>query len=162
MSYLRNQFRLFDMGDAECAMVQKILKKYLMGIAISRSSGDVLYYLKIDDSIKIDLFSQFIAALSMFGEEIGNIRKISIEGLNIEMGIFAKHDLIISAFFRPDMVDDYLEQEAERCLDMFYSQFQQPIDNNRCNQDIYERFDNEMCHIIRDYLYRIGALKENN
>ena len=45
-----------------------------MGIVVCQNTGTVLYEFRVHESIKIDLFSQFIAALAMFGEELGKIK----------------------------------------------------------------------------------------
>ncbi len=161
LNYLSDS-QVIDFSPTELSYINKILKKYLMGIIISRNSGDVLYSFQIDSSIKIDLFSQFIAALSIFGEEVGKIKRILIEGLNIEMTIVSsKNGLIFTSFFRPEMVSDYLDQEASKCLQIFYSTFKEPLDKGRCNQLIYESFEPQMYKIIRSYLIRIGALDTN-
>ncbi|MBD3352879.1 MAG: hypothetical protein GF364_15455 [Candidatus Lokiarchaeota archaeon] len=146
-----------DLNEQELNYILKILRKYLMGIVISKTSGSILYHFEVDHSINTDLFSQFIAALAMFGEELGNIRRILIEGLNLEMNSLVKNNLIITAFFRPDMVTDYLEEEASKCLDEFSEKFADQLEKDRCNQDIYKCFDKNMWELIQDYLIRIGA-----
>ncbi|MHA1820892.1 MAG: hypothetical protein ACTSU2_16885 [Promethearchaeota archaeon] len=159
--HLRDKFKILDLSENQCDYVQDVLKKYLMAICISMPNGDVLYFLKVDPRIKIDLFSQFLAALSIFGENaIGKIKRIIIEGLDVEVSIICKYDLIFTAFFRPDMVSDYLEEEGERCLKIFRELFKDQIKNHRTNQAIYERFDDIMCHLIRDYLVRIKVIKK--
>ncbi len=158
---LRNQFKIKNLPNNFCKTVNNVLKDYLMGIAISKTSGQVLYFIEIDPKIKINLFSQFLAALSMFGEEnLGKINRINIEGLNVELALITKHDLIATYFFRPDMVEDYLYEEAEKCLDLFYSEFKDQIDNNRANQNIYEGFDEKMCYIIYEYMVRLNIIKK--
>lgn len=143
--------------------VQKYVQKYLMGIFICTSGGNVLYSFQIDPMIHVDLVSQFIAALSIFGSEnVGKIKRILIEGLNVEMNILTKHDLIITIFFRPNMVKDYLNDEAEKALDIFYREFEKPLKQGKTNQSIYMTFDEAMCVLIHDYLIRIDVLKEED
>ena len=63
------------LSKIHCAsdMVQKFLEKYILAIGICRAGGDLLYYFQVDPSLQMDLIAQFIAALSMFGEEkLGN------------------------------------------------------------------------------------------
>jgi hypothetical protein len=150
-----------DLTDKERIYISKVLKRYLMGIIISKNNGNILYEFQIDPSIKIDLFSQFIAALAMFGDELVNIKRIIIEGLNIEMSSLMKHGIIITAFFKPDMVKDYLETEAEQCLDEFYEAFKSSIESNRGNLDVYKKFDNRMWALIQAYLIRLGFFDLN-
>ncbi len=155
------RFRSANLSDSQCQVVQKILKHYILGFFISRSGGDILYEFQLDQSIKVDLISHFVAALSMFGEEnVGKIKRILIEGLNIEMNIVQKHDLVSVTFFRPNMVTDYLEAESIKGLDLFYEMFEEPIKAGKNNKAIYEGYDDPMCHLIQEYLQRLGVLKD--
>lgn len=147
--------------EHQCKVIKKILKKYVLGLVVSRNTGDVLYNFQVDPEIRMDLISQFIAALAMFGEEnVGQINRIFIGGINIELSIVQRHDLILTAFFRPNMVKDYLEEEAQRGLDLFYEKFRTQLQQKKNNQAIYESFDDEICHLITDYLVKIGVLQE--
>ncbi|WP_457558925.1 hypothetical protein [Candidatus Harpocratesius sp.] len=147
----------------QCKIIKEILKKYVLGIVISRSSGDVLYNFQVDPGIRVDLISQFIAALALFGEEnVGQINRIFIGGLNIELSIIQRNELILTTFFRPNMVKNYLEEEAIKGLDLFYKKFKIPLEQKKSNQAIYESFDEEICHIITEYLKKIGVLKEKD
>ncbi len=139
--------------------LQNLLKKYLLGIFISRSSGDLLYSFQVDPSIRKELISSFIAALSMFGEEnTGKIKHILIKGINVEMSICSKHELNLVILFRAESVTEYLDEEAEKGLDLFYEEFRPYIEAHRSNQGIYEKFDRAMWKIIQNFLVKIGAL----
>ena len=142
-------------------VVKKIIEKYLLGVYVIRSGGSLLYSFKIDESINNDLICQFVAALSMFGEEnVGKISSIMIKGLDVEMKIVAKHDLILVILFHAGMVQDYLEDEAEKGLDRFYKKFKTHLEKDKLNQALYERFDKDLWKIIQQYLVRIGVLRE--
>jgi len=155
-----NRFTPKNLTPKQCAFIQKILKKYVLGMFICKKGGDILFSYQIDPKLKIDLISNFIAALSMFGEEnVGQIKRIFIEGINIEMNIVTKYDLIIVSFFHPNMIKDHLEDEAIKILDKFYSLFKDPIKLGKTNLSIYQKFDVEMCHFILGYLTRIGVYK---
>ncbi|MHA1672191.1 MAG: hypothetical protein ACTSYI_01060 [Promethearchaeota archaeon] len=144
-------------------MVQSLLNKFLMGVFICRTGGTVLYSFQVDPTIKIELISQFIAALQMFGKEnVGKMNRIIIEGLDVEMSIVSKHDLIVTLFFRPNMVKDYLNYEALKALDYFYKEFKLPLEQGKTNRQIFKRFDEEMCVLIHDYLIRINILEKND
>ncbi len=138
---------------------QKILNKYLIGIFVAREGGDILYSKAFQDDLKLPLMSNFIAALNMFGEEnIGKIKRILIEGLNIEMNIVSKHGLILTMLFRPNMVKDHISKFYEIGLDLFYAEFQEQIDQKKTNQSIYATFDTKMDEILYEYLIHIDAL----
>ena len=141
-------------------LVEKILKEYILALGICRSGGDLLYYVQIDKTLQLELIAQFIAALSMFGEEnLGKIERITMKGLEIEMSITTKNNLLFVVLFKPHMVQDYLDEEAAKGLDRFYSLFKESIDQNKTNRVLYESFDREMCLMIQNYLVRIGILE---
>ena len=131
-----------------------------MGVFVARESGDILYSKRFRcGDLNLDLMSNFLSALSMFGEEnLGKIKRIAVEGLDVEMSVFAKHGLILVILYHPNMVQDYLDEEADLGLDRFYDEFKCFIKANINNQTIYQHFDNSMAEIIYKYLMRIKAL----
>ena len=154
------QFQREELSVQECDFVKKVLERYILGVYIARSTGGILYSFLVDPSIRVDLISNFIAALSMFGEEnLGKIKRIHVEGLQVEMGIVSKHDLICTAFYRPNMVKDYLQEEVEKLLDEFSEKFRKELDADIVNQTRYESFDDFMFEIIQEYLVRIKVLE---
>ena len=141
--------------------IQRILEKYLIGVFISRESGSLLYSWQIDPTFRIDLISQFIAALSIFGEEnLGHINRIYIEGLDIEIQVIAKHGLICTTVFKADMVKDHLDLEGIKILDQFVTKYSAQLQQNRCNQAIYLSFDPLFWNLMHEYLQRIGIFTE--
>jgi len=141
-------------------LVESHLKKYILAIGICRSGGDLLYSIQLDKSLNLDLITQFVSALSMFGEEnLGKIERITIKGLEIEMSIVSKYDLIFLVLFKSDMVQDYLNEESEKGLDKFYQIFRTYVDQNKTNKALYYSFDTEMCLLIQEYLVRMGVLE---
>jgi len=157
----QNQYKILSQDQS--LLVQKKLKKYMLGIFICRNGGDILFSYQIDSTLKIDLISNFIAALSMFGEEnVGQIKRIFIEGLNVEMNIVSKYNLISVFFFRPNMVRNHLEEEAEILLDRFYEIFKEPIKQRKTNLEIYLKFEEELCLCVLDYLRKQGIYEDKN
>ena len=144
-------------------IVKKIITRYILGIYIGRSGGDILYRFQVSSEMQPDLIANFIAALSMFGEEkIGAIKRIIIEGINVELSVVSKHDLICVIFFRPNMVSNYLAEEAELGLDKFAEMFAEPLKNHRTNTEIYEkRFDVVMFSLVRDYLQKLNVFPKS-
>jgi hypothetical protein len=139
--------------------INAILNKFVKCIFITRKGGDLLYLKKYKCTANIDLFSNFIAAMNIFGEEnVGKIENIFIKGLNIEMKVVVKHDLIISVLFNPAMVSDYLDEECGKALDEFNQKYLAQIKAGRTNQEIFKSFDKNLDHLIREYLMRINIL----
>ncbi|TFH26474.1 MAG: hypothetical protein E4G98_07030 [Promethearchaeota archaeon] len=151
-----------EFGSKFCRniLVEDLLYKYILALGISRVGGDLLYCIQIDKSLKVDLISQFVAALSMFGEEnLGKIDRIMIKGLEIEMSVVTRHDLVFFIMFKPQMTQDYLDEESERSLDTFYQKYQPLLEANRSNRALYEGFDKDMCLSIQHFLVRIVILE---
>jgi hypothetical protein len=141
--------------------VQRVLQEDMMGVFVCNSGGTLLYSFEVDSSLDVDLISQFVAALNIFGSEnLGQIKRILIEGLNVELSIVTRHNLIAIVFFRPNMVEDYLDEEIIKALDMSYKEFKESLKKNKTNQFIYSKFDECMCILIHDYLIRVGLLDE--
>ncbi len=161
MEQIKTYFRVSNEIHAMNLRIQRILDKYLLGIFIARKGGDILYSKQFqkEKSINLDLMSNFISALSLFGEEnIGDIKRIFVEGLNLTMNIVAEHDLILTILFRPDMTQDFLDEEIHKGLDMFYHEYKTQIEKSLTNQAIYKKFDDKMAVLIHSYLVRINAL----
>ena len=156
-----NDHKYEILTNEQCKLVEKKLKKFMLGIFICRDGGDVLFSYQIDPTLKIDLISNFIAALSMFGEEnVGQIKRIFIEGIDVEMNIVSKYDLITVFFFKPNVVRDHLEEEAEILLDRFYTIFKEPIEQGKTNLGIFLKFEEELCLCVLNYLRKLGLYKD--
>jgi hypothetical protein len=139
--------------------VTKILEKYVVGGFIARQGGDILFARQFNTNFHFELLSNFLSALSVFGEEnVGKIKRILIEGLDLELNIIQKHGLILTMAFRPNMVKDHLDVECTRALDLFFDRYRNAIEQNRGNQAIYQSFEPIMMQIIWEYLIRINAL----
>ena len=139
--------------------VQKILEKYVVGGFIARQSGDVLFARQFNSNFHFELISNFLSALNVFGEEnVGKIKRILIEGLDLELNIIQKHGLILTMVFRPNMVKDHLDLECNRALDQFYLKYHDAIEQHRSNQAIYQSFESSMMQIIWEYLIRLNAI----
>ncbi len=132
---------------------QKTLEKYIVGVFISRKGGDILFSKSFDPKIQLPLIGNFIGALSLFGEEnLGAIKRILVEGLNLEMNIVSKHDLIMTMVFRPNLVKEHSIEYYEHCLDLFYSDFQEQIDTGSTKLNDYYPFEPKLNEILAEYL----------
>lgn len=139
--------------------IRKIMQKFVIGMYIGKSSGNVLYSYQIDPSINIELIPQFLSALSIFSEErIGKIKKIHVEGAKLQIMVISKHDLLLTVIFRPDMVQDFLVEEGEKGLSLFYEMYRENLEANHSNLEIFRGFDKVISEIIVDYLQRINAI----
>lgn len=161
-SHLSEISRVSKISPKFCrnSIVENLLRQYILALGISRIGGDMLYCIQIDKSLKLDLISQFVAALSMFGEEnLGKIDRIMIKGLEIEMSVVTRHELVFFTMFRPHMTQDYLDEESEKTLVKFYRKYKSLLDANRSNRALFEGFDSDMCLSIQEYLVRVGILE---
>ena len=155
-----NRFVPTDLTIDEQKLFEKILNKYLLGIFISRNTdGKLLYSWKIDPNFEIDLAANFVHALAMFGDSV-EYRRVFIEGINIEMNLYAKDNLQICIFFQPHMVKDHLEVEGKEALGLFIDLFGEKINHSPIREEEFFSFDGVMFQFIQDYLIRLGILRE--
>lgn len=146
-------------------VIHDAMKEYLMGIFVCKSGGTLLYSFQIDPALNVHLISQFVAALQLFGaESVGMIKRINLEGINVEMNIVTDQDLILSAIFRPNAVPNksLVYSAVLKALKMFRKEFSEPLAQGKINQTIYSRFDEYMYVLIHDYLIRVGKLDERD
>ncbi|MBY8982063.1 MAG: hypothetical protein KGD57_03880 [Candidatus Lokiarchaeota archaeon] len=101
----------------------------LKGVIICKESGEYLVDLILDSDINPILLSSFIGALSLFGKDnLGKIEEILIKGLNVEMVVVSKHNLILIAIMDKRFNKYYIREEAEKALDNFYTFYKNEID----------------------------------
>lgn len=141
-------------------LVSNIMNTFIEGIMISRQGGDILYSKQIQGNLNFNLISNFLAALNIFGEEnIGKINRILIEGLNVELNVVQKNDLIFTTVFIPKKVKDHFNKEGHEALDMFYEKYKSALEKNRADQMIYKSFDSNITELIKSYIKRVGEKK---
>ena len=154
-----NRFSPTDLTIDEQKLFEKVLHKYLLGIFIIRNDGKLLYTWKIDPDFEIDLAANFVHALAMFGDAV-EYRRVFIEGINVEMNLYAEENLQVCIFFHPNMVKDYLEVEGKEVLDTFITLFGDTINQNPITEADFYSFDGIMFQFIQDYLVRLGILRK--
>ncbi|MFX1569191.1 MAG: hypothetical protein ACFFCV_12575 [Promethearchaeota archaeon] len=114
----------------------------------------------LDTKINPVLLSSFVGALGLFGENLGQIEEINIKGLDVEMIIVYKYNLIFVAILDKEFVKHDIRAEAEKSLDMFYSLYHKEIDEN-CNEvSQFTSFKNVLFTQIEDYFNRIKERTE--
>ena len=136
------------------------VSKLLKGIIICKETGIYLLDLILDSNINPIMLSSFVGALSLFGaENMGKIEEILIKGLDIQMIIVNKYDLVLIAIMDKEFAKDGIRQEAEKALDQFYTLYKNDI--NECvdiNQ--FESFKRLLYTQIKDYFKRIEEESE--
>ena len=141
---------------------QKILKKYLIGIFVAKEDGFILFSKTFNDDFQLSLMGDFIAALSMFGDEnVGKIKRILIEGLDVELNIVVKHGLILTIMFKPNIVKDHITDFYITGLDRFYAEFKEEIEQNQTeliSQRFYKDVEPKMYKLLYEYLIHIKAI----
>lgn len=108
-------------------MTDRIL---IHALIIANSDGQFLCELIRNDMLEPAYISGFIGALKMFGEEtLGKIRDISINGLDIDMLIVTKHDLIFIAIMDSEVPHLDFREGCENALDVFHKLFKEQIES---------------------------------
>lgn len=106
------------------------------------------------------LLSSFVGALGLFGENLGRIEEINIKGLDVEMIIVYKYNLIFVAILDKEFIKHDIREEAEKSLDMFYSLYRREIEEN-CNEvSQFTSFKNILFTQIEEYFNRIKEKTE--
>jgi len=101
------------------------------------------------------LLSSFVGALGLFGENLGRIEEINIKGLDVEMIVVYKYNLIFVAILDKEFLKDNIRDEAEKSLDMFYSLYRKEIDEN-CNEvSQFSSFKNVLFKQIEEYFNKL-------
>jgi len=129
--------------------------KRLKGIVICKESGEYLLDLILDTKINPVLLSSFVGALGLFGENLGRIQEINIKGLDVQMIVVYKYNLIFVAILDKEFKKHNIREEAEKSLDMFYSLYRREIDEN-CNEvSQFISFKNILFTQIEKYFNKI-------
>ncbi|MFW9898222.1 MAG: hypothetical protein ACFFDO_03060 [Candidatus Thorarchaeota archaeon] len=124
---------------------------YIKGIVICKESGEYLLDLILDSDINPVLLSSFIGALSLFGKDnLGKIEEISITGLDVNMIIVYKYNLILIAIVNKDFVRHDIRDEIEKALDMFYSSYLDDIKKG-VEVSVFNDFKKILYMQIQDY-----------
>lgn len=140
--------------------VKPEILKFLKGIVICKETGIYLLDLILDSTINPIMLSSFVGALSLFGaENMGKIEEILIKGLDIQMIIVSKYDLILIAIMDKDFAKNGIHLEAEKALDQFYLLYKDEI--NECTDiNQFVAFKRILYSQIEDYFDRLEKESE--
>ncbi|MFX1337244.1 MAG: hypothetical protein ACFFDK_01400 [Promethearchaeota archaeon] len=140
---------------------EKLDYHFMKAIVICKESGEYLLDLILDSNINPMLLSSFIGALALFGKDnMGKIKEITVKGLDLEMIIVSKYDLILITIMDKDYVRDNIRDEAEKALDMFYLLYKEDLKNSY-HTEVFESFKRILGIQIKDYLDEINRLEKN-
>ncbi len=98
-----------------------------------------------------------MGALRLFGDNIGQIEEINIKGLDVEMIIVYKYNLIFVAILDKEFTKHNIRAEAEKSLDMFYSLYQNEIEDKCIEVSQFQAFKTILVTQIEDYFNRLKA-----
>jgi len=98
--------------------------KIIRALVICKTSGQYLVDQIFDTKINPIMISSFVSALSMFGQEnMGKIEEISVKGIDVELIIVSKHDLILIVLMDRHFYKDIIRKSGEKILDLFFAMF---------------------------------------
>lgn len=106
-------------------------KRFLVhAFIISDNNGRFLVDIVRNPKIETEHLSSFIGALKIFGEEtLGKIRDIQINGLDINLMIVAKYNLISIVILDSDLPELNMRDGCEKILDAFNKFFKDKVEN---------------------------------
>lgn len=85
---------------------------------------------------------------------MGKIQEITIKGLDIQMIIVSKHNLILIAIMDKEIMKHNIREEAEKSLDMFYSLYKNEI--NECvDVCMFDSFKKILFQQIKEYFEKL-------
>lgn len=129
--------------------------KLIKGIVVCKESGEYLVDLILDSNINPILLSGFVGALSLFGKEnLGKIKEIQVKGLDVDMIVVSKHNLILVAIMDKELLKNGVHDELEGLLDIFYSCYQDEIKDN-IEVMKFNDFKEVLFSQIQEYLDRL-------
>ena len=99
--------------------------------------------------------SSFVGALRLFGDNLGQIEEINIKGLDVQMVIVYKYNLIFVAILDKEFIKHNIREEAEKSLDMFYSLYRREIEENSIEVSQFSSFKNILLTQVEEYFNRI-------
>lgn len=132
----------------------------LKGIVICKESGEYLLDLILDAKIDPVLLSSFVGALGLFGENLGRIEEINIKGLDVNMIVVYKYNLIFVAIMDKTLVKHDIREEAEKALDMFYTLYRMEINRDCIDINQFEYFKKILAKQIDVYSKKIKSSKK--
>jgi hypothetical protein len=142
------------------ANTDTIQEDLLKGIVICKESGEYLLDLILDSKINPVLLSSFVGALRLFGDNLGEIKEINIKGLDVNMIIVYKYNLIFVAIMDKSLIKHDITGEAEKALDMFYTLYRMEIKRNCIDINQFEYFKKLLSKQIHVYSDKIRSSKE--
>lgn len=133
---------------SECANL-----KMIRAVVICKWTGEYLVDLILDECLNPVLLSGFVSALSMFGNaSLGEIEDISINGLDVDMIIVTKGDLIMVVVMDKSFLKNSMREEAVNLLEAFHTLYFDDIQHNSWNVDVFKEFKN----VIMSHMHQVG------
>jgi len=129
--------------------------KLIKGIVICKESGEYLLDLILDSKIDPLLLSSFVGALRLFGTNLGELEEINIKGLDVDMIIVYKYNLIFVAILDKEFLKHDIREEAEKSLDMFYTLYRTEINSADCEITQFESFKRILAKQIEEYYIKL-------
>ncbi|MBA7541474.1 hypothetical protein ES705_33788 [subsurface metagenome] len=91
---------------------------------------------------------------------MGELEEISIKGLDVDMIIVYKYNLIFVAILDKEFLKHDIREEAEKSLDMFYTLYRSEISNDSYEISQFEPFKNILSKQIEEYFKKIRDSEE--
>ena len=86
---------------------------------------------------------------------MGKIQEINIKGLDVEMIIVYKYNLIFVAILDKEFVKHDIREEAEKSLDMFYTLYRTEINSKSFEISQFQSFKKILSQQIEEYFLKI-------
>ncbi len=136
---------------------------FIKAIVICKESGEYLLDYILDHQINPILLSSFVGALSLFGKDgLGQIKEITIKGLDLELIIINKHKLVLLVILEKSFVSDKIREDYEKSLDMFYLLYKKDIEQYSLDTARFESFKKILILQIQEYFENYKMLHKTD
>ena len=115
--------------------------KIIRSMILCKASGIYLVDIILDSDINPMMIASFVSALAMFGKEsMGQIEEISVKGLDVELIIVSKHNLILIALMDRHFAKDIIREHGEKILDLFFAMHGRDLDDEIADYSKFNDF----------------------
>lgn len=133
--------------------------KIIKSIVICKITGEYLVDQILDSDINPIMISSFVSALSMFGKEnMGKIEEISVKGIDVEMVVVSKHDLILITMMDRDFHKNIIREHGQKILNLFHKMYENELEDC-CEINKFKDFKDVLLSEIQACLDRMKEIE---
>ena len=135
--------------------------KIIRSLILCKSSGIYLVDIILDSDVNPMMVASFVSALAMFGKEsMGKIEEISVKGMDVELIIVSKYNLILIALMDRHFEKDIIREHGEIILDRFYEMYGRDLEDDVADYSNFSDFKPVLYEEAQACLDRMKEIKD--